>query len=171
MTRPPRPPSVPQPAVERMTPFAGRPAVVGVVPHQHPLVVLTAASWARAAGARLHLAYVDPARYVVEEHPDGTVQHAPVDPDTADDGGPAGERGHPVDGGLRHRGGSWWSRHGPAPPAGVLLPAVRRVRNHQPLRRFGRSRPGGIHRRSSAYRLRWRGLGDLSAVPINLIAF
>ncbi|MFC0712914.1 universal stress protein [Cellulomonas biazotea] len=85
MTRPPRPPSVPQPAVERMTPFAGRPAVVGVVPHQHPLVVLTAASWARAAGARLHLAYVDPTRYVVEEHPDGTVQHAPVDPDTADD--------------------------------------------------------------------------------------
>lgn len=77
---------VPQPGVERLVPFAGSPVVVGVVPRQDPLVVLTAAGWARAAGApTLYLAYADPARYVVEEHVDGTVTHAAVDPD-ADDG-------------------------------------------------------------------------------------
>ncbi|WP_435737968.1 universal stress protein [Cellulosimicrobium sp. PMB13] len=77
---------VPQPGVERLTPFARHPAVVGVVPGQHPLVVRTAVSWARAVAAPLlYLAYADPSRYVVEEHPDGTVTHAAVDPD-ADDG-------------------------------------------------------------------------------------
>lgn len=76
---------VPQPGVERLTPFAGHPVVVGVVPGQDPLVVLTAAAWARAAGGPLHLAYADPSRYVVDERPDGTVTHAAVDPDALDE--------------------------------------------------------------------------------------
>jgi nucleotide-binding universal stress UspA family protein len=33
----------------------------------------------------LHLAFADTARYVVTEHPDGTVTHAAVEPDAADD--------------------------------------------------------------------------------------
>jgi nucleotide-binding universal stress UspA family protein len=77
---------VPQPAVSRMVDMAGHPGVVGVVPGQPDLVALTAASWARAVGApALYLAYADTSRYVVEEHPDGTVRHAAIDPDTADD--------------------------------------------------------------------------------------
>lgn len=89
---------VPQPGAERLTPFAGHPVVVGVVPGQDPLVVLTAAAWARAAGApTLYLAYADPSRYVVEEHADGTVAHAAVDPD-ADDGSWEG-----TDAGLREQ--------------------------------------------------------------------
>ena len=77
---------VPQPAVSRMVDMAGHPAVVGVVPGQPDLVALTAASWALAVGApALYLAYADTSRYVVEEHADGSVRHAPIDPDTADD--------------------------------------------------------------------------------------
>ncbi|GAA4287317.1 universal stress protein [Georgenia daeguensis] len=77
---------VPQPAVSRMVDMAGHPGVVGVVPGQPDLVVLTAASWARAVGApALYLAYADTSRYVVEELDDGSVRHAPIDPDTADD--------------------------------------------------------------------------------------
>lgn len=77
---------VPQPAVERMVDFSGHPLVVGVVPDQPTLVALTAASLARAMGApALHLAYVDTSRYVVEEREDGSVLHAALDPDSADD--------------------------------------------------------------------------------------
>lgn len=75
----------PQPAVERIVEPAAHPLVVGVVPGQPELVVRTAARWAAALGGALHLAYVDTARYVVEEHPDGTVRHAPLDPDGVDD--------------------------------------------------------------------------------------
>lgn len=76
----------PQPHPDRLTDFAGRPLVVGVVPDQPPLVALTAASLARATGAcALYFAFVDRSRYPVEEHPDGTVRHAPVDPDLADE--------------------------------------------------------------------------------------
>lgn len=77
---------VPQPALDRMVPPGGRPLVVGVVPRQDPLVVRTAATWARALGAaRLHLAYVDPTRYVVHESPDGSVAHRSLDPDAPPD--------------------------------------------------------------------------------------
>jgi len=69
-----------------MVPFPGHPLVVGVTPGQDPLVVRTAGSLASAVGARLFFAYVDTSRYVVEEHPDGTVRHAPIDPDGVDDG-------------------------------------------------------------------------------------
>jgi nucleotide-binding universal stress UspA family protein len=85
MTRDQRGDAVPQPAVDRMVPFDGHPVVVGIVPDQDPLVMLTAAALALAARAsQLELAYVDTARYVVEEHADGTVEHAALDPD--DDG-------------------------------------------------------------------------------------
>jgi len=77
---------VPQPDVSRMVDMAGHAVVVGVVPGQPELVALTAASWARAVGApALYLAYADTSRYVVEELDDGSVRHAPIDPDTADD--------------------------------------------------------------------------------------
>lgn len=76
---------VPQPSTDRLVPFAGHPAVVGVVPGQPELVVRTALAWAEASATSLHLAYVDPQRYVVEERPDGSVRHAPLDPDTSDE--------------------------------------------------------------------------------------
>lgn len=76
----------PQPGVDRITPFAGHPIVVGVEPPLAELVPLTAASLAVAMSApRMLLAYADPARYVVEEYPDGTIRHAGVDPDALDD--------------------------------------------------------------------------------------
>ena len=78
--------TVPQPHPSRMIDFDGHPAVVGVVPGQPELVALTAAAWARASsGVRLYFAFVDSARHVVEEFPDGTVRHAEMDPDAADD--------------------------------------------------------------------------------------
>ncbi|MBD8078400.1 universal stress protein [Cellulosimicrobium arenosum] len=76
---------VPQPALDRMVPFAAHPVVVGVHPDQDPLVVRTAASLAGAVGATLHLAFADTSRYVVEERADGSVVHASIDPDAAGD--------------------------------------------------------------------------------------
>jgi len=75
MTRPP------QPDPSRLTPFAGHPGVVGIVPGQPELVALTAVAWAKATGGELYFAYVDPHRYVTEERPDGSVAHADIDPD------------------------------------------------------------------------------------------
>ncbi len=77
-----RPREVPQPSLERMVPFVGHPVLVGVVPGQDPLVVRTAGALARSIGAsRLDAAYVDATRVLVEELPDGSVRHAPLDPD------------------------------------------------------------------------------------------
>ncbi|WP_342689719.1 universal stress protein [Raineyella antarctica] len=59
--------------------------VVGIVPGQPELVALTAISLARASGATLYFAYVDPQRSTVEEFPDGTVRHATLDPDAVGD--------------------------------------------------------------------------------------
>lgn len=76
----------PQPSPSRLTPFRDHPFVVAIVPNQPELVALTAASWSAAAGGvRLYFAYVDTARFTVAEHPDGTVQHAEIDPDSVDD--------------------------------------------------------------------------------------
>ncbi|WOP17237.1 universal stress protein [Raineyella sp. LH-20] len=72
---------VPQPHPSRLTPFAGRPIVVGLVPGQADLVALTAIALARATGGVLWFAYADPERVTLEEHPDGTVLHTPLDPD------------------------------------------------------------------------------------------
>ena len=86
---------VPQPSPERMAPVPGAPLVVGVSPGQPELVALTAAAWAVAlGGARgaeatgavpLYFGYADPDRVVETEFPDGTVRHADLDPDQADD--------------------------------------------------------------------------------------
>lgn len=77
---------VPQPAPDRMVEAAGHPIVMGIVPGQPDLVTRTAEMWARAVGASaLYCAYVDASRFVAEEHPDGTVRHAPIDPDGMDD--------------------------------------------------------------------------------------
>lgn len=78
-------PLPPQPAVERLTPFAGHPLVIGIEPRFPDLLVHTAVSFGRATGApRLYFAHADPGRYVVEEHPDGSVTHGPLSPDSLD---------------------------------------------------------------------------------------
>ena len=76
---------VPQPAVARIVEPRAHGLVVGVVPAQPELVVRPAARWAAAGGGALLLAYVDTARYVVEELADGQVRHAPLDPDGVDE--------------------------------------------------------------------------------------
>lgn len=76
---------VPQPHPSRITPFAGSDVVVGVTPDQPEVVVLTAASLAQAQGGTLYCAYVDPARMVEHEFPDGTVRHSDLNPDLADE--------------------------------------------------------------------------------------
>lgn len=76
----------PQPSPSRITPFTGHPLVVGITLDEPELVPLTAATWAAALDdGLLYFAYVDPSRYVIEENPDGTVLHADIDPDVADD--------------------------------------------------------------------------------------
>ena len=80
------PHEVPQPSPSRMVPVAGHPLVVGIVPGQPELVALTAAEWARAAGAsELYFAYVDGSRFTREELADGTVLHDAIDPDGVDE--------------------------------------------------------------------------------------
>lgn len=77
---------VPQPHPDRIIPFQGHPGVVGIVPGQPELVTLTAVSWAQATGGSpLYFGYADPGRYAVAELPDGSVRHAELDPDLADD--------------------------------------------------------------------------------------
>ena len=83
----------PQPAPSRMTEFQGHPLVVAVTEKPEPLVVLTAASLARATGADgLYFAFADPSRYVDEELPDGTVRHHSIDSDLGDELWPDRER-------------------------------------------------------------------------------
>ena len=68
-----------------MTPFAAGAIVAAVRPGGDPLVALTAADLARLSGGALYFAYVDEQRFVEREFDDGTVQHADLDPDAADD--------------------------------------------------------------------------------------
>ncbi|MFN2320014.1 MAG: universal stress protein [Dermatophilaceae bacterium] len=75
---------VPQPHPSRLTPFSGHPIVVGVVPGQPELLVLTAASLAAASSASVYFAYVDPRRVVDRELADGSVLHSDLDPDLSD---------------------------------------------------------------------------------------
>lgn len=60
------------------------PILLGITPQQPPGVLEVALSLARRAGAVLVCAQVDPMVYVVEEHPDGSVESRPIDPDRAD---------------------------------------------------------------------------------------
>jgi nucleotide-binding universal stress UspA family protein len=61
-----------------------RSIVVVVTAHQPDRVVRQAARFARAFGAYLVCAHVDPGAYVVAERPDGSVDSRPVDPDAVD---------------------------------------------------------------------------------------
>jgi nucleotide-binding universal stress UspA family protein len=58
--------------------------VVGVTPKQPPEVIRQAARFARQFEAVLVCANVDAAAYVVAEHPDGSVDSRPIDPDQPD---------------------------------------------------------------------------------------
>ena len=77
--------TTPQPAIERITPFAGNALVVGVEPGQPEIVVITAAKLAETLQAKVYFAYADPERITEREFPDGTVQHSGLNPDFADD--------------------------------------------------------------------------------------
>lgn len=59
----------------------GRCIVVGVTPTQPPTVMQQAARFARHFNAVLVCANVEVNSYVVEEHPDGSVESRPIDPD------------------------------------------------------------------------------------------
>jgi nucleotide-binding universal stress UspA family protein len=58
--------------------------VVGVTPRQPEVVVRQAARFAHHFEARLACANVNPGSYVVAEHPDGSVDSRPIDPDGPD---------------------------------------------------------------------------------------
>lgn len=62
-------------------PASGRYIVVGVTPQQSPTVVQRAARFARQFEAVLVCAHVEAGNYVVKEHPDGSVESRPIDPD------------------------------------------------------------------------------------------
>jgi nucleotide-binding universal stress UspA family protein len=112
-----------------MVPFAGHAVVVGVVPGGDPLVVRTAAAWAGAAGSRVVAAFADTSRHVVEEHPDGSVTHAPLDPDTADDSWQEVETRlrAEADEGLRGTGVAWELRYLAGRPDRALTHLARAV--------------------------------------------
>jgi nucleotide-binding universal stress UspA family protein len=61
--------------------YPDRYVVVGVTPQQPAVVVQQAARFARHFEAALVCANVDPGSYVVAEHPDGSVESRPIDPD------------------------------------------------------------------------------------------
>lgn len=67
--------------------------VVGVTPHQPEAVMRAAVRLGRALRAELVCASVDPSAYVIEEHPDGSVDSRPVDPDVQEWTGSGFERG------------------------------------------------------------------------------
>ncbi|HEX5333099.1 MAG TPA: universal stress protein [Cellulomonas sp.] len=120
----------PQPSPSRMTPFSGHPIVVAVVPHEPELVALTAASWSQAAGGvPVYFAYVDPTRFTVEEHADGTVRHADIDPDAVDDSWL--ERQEQIEASLTHvlgdSGISWEFRYLAGRPDRALTHLARAV--------------------------------------------
>jgi nucleotide-binding universal stress UspA family protein len=76
---------------------ADRYIVVGVTPKQPLAVLLHAARFARQFEAVLVCANVEAGSYVVAEHPDGSVESRPIDPDQPDWNIAV------FDGGLAHR--------------------------------------------------------------------
>lgn len=70
-----------QPVGRKVT---GAQIVVGVTAGQSDGVIVHAAMLADKLGAELVCGYVDAARYVVTEHPDGSVQSMPIDSDSAE---------------------------------------------------------------------------------------
>ena len=67
-----------------MPKFSRRTLVVGVVPQQPDAVIAHAAVLASQLGAQLVCATVSVDRYVVVEHPDGSIRSLTFDPDLAD---------------------------------------------------------------------------------------
>ena len=61
-----------------------RSIVVGVTPRQPGIVVQQAGRFARHFEATLVCAHVDPGSFVVGEHPDGSIDARPIDPDLPD---------------------------------------------------------------------------------------
>jgi nucleotide-binding universal stress UspA family protein len=76
---------------------AARYIVVGVTPKQPEAVLRHAARFARQFEAVLVCANVEAGSYVVAEHPDGSVESRPIDPDQPDWNTAV------FDGGLAHR--------------------------------------------------------------------
>lgn len=76
---------VPQPHVERITPFKQHPVVVGVIPGQPDVLTATAVALAQGLGVGLFFAFVDPQRVTEQEFADGTVRHSGLDPDLDDE--------------------------------------------------------------------------------------
>ena len=74
-----------------------RSIVVGVTPTQPPAVLDHAVRFARAFDAVLVCANVDPSSYVVAEHPDGSIESLPIDPDAPE------ETTSPLEGELANR--------------------------------------------------------------------
>lgn len=62
------------------------PLVVGVVPGQPEVVLLTAAEFTRDLGTQLVCTYVDVTRYASEFLPNGFMVTMPIDPDVTDEG-------------------------------------------------------------------------------------
>lgn len=58
--------------------------VVGVTPKQPSIVLRQAVGFAREFNARLVCANVEAGNYVVAEHPNGSVESRPIDPDQPD---------------------------------------------------------------------------------------
>lgn len=58
--------------------------MVGVTPKQPPAVLRHAARFARQFEGVLVCAHVEAGNYVVAEHPDGSVESRPIDPDQGD---------------------------------------------------------------------------------------
>ncbi|MCL3861120.1 universal stress protein [Actinotalea sp. K2] len=121
--------SVPQPSTDRIVDPRNHPLVVGLVPGQPELVLRTAARWSRTLGAALYCAYADPSRFTVEEFDDGTVRHAPVDPDSVEDSWKARERDIEdfVATVLRDEGVEWHTRYLAGRPDRALTHLARAV--------------------------------------------
>lgn len=88
--------TTPQPAIERITPFAGNPLVVGIEPGQPDIVVVTAARLAETLKAKVYFAYADPQRITEREFPTALCSTAALIPTS-----PATRSGRP--------GGTSWS--------------------------------------------------------------
>lgn len=98
------------------------PVVVGVAPGQRPEVARTAAALAAALGVDLVVAWADPARYVVQEHADGSVLSDAIDPESGEGpGAPTGNEAlDPLRGVLDAGGAPWTYRSLAGEPARAL---------------------------------------------------
>ncbi len=96
--------------------------LVAVRPQLADAVLLEAARLARELGADLVCAHVDPSRFTVAEHPDGSVVSRTVDPDLPDerDGAFDADLATRIDGMLAGTGVRWTGRALAGDPAHAL---------------------------------------------------